>query len=959
MFRFRFLSEERFRQLANGGSDPGHRNNIRQPVRHRSTNLSPASTQPSGRKPTVVPSIYLSNCNHVLNKLDELFILTTNTALQLDIICLTETWLDANTPDSVCQLPDFHLYRKDRSTGLGGGVLCYVRNNIVAQRVERSADSDLAIDTFKINDFEVLWLILRPRLLPRPCSQLIVVTVYCPPWYEVGRKKALSKYITDELDRLARLHPNAGFVVVGDFNTLDTSFFARHHDFKQLVKGNTRGNKILDKIFTNCYTFFSEAEICAPLGRSDHNSVMIRSTSEKREPVGSKIVIKRNFSNAAYEYIERDLCVTNWSTMYRMPDCQSQANFFYETVCSVVDKYAPTQEIVFKNNDKPWVTPKFKDIVNQRNAAFAVGDRELYNKLRNQVNRLGMELRRNFFNRKVDSLKNQNSRKWWSEIKSISGFNNKCKSDYANVVVDGKQADEQLIAELSSRLLIAVNNKIPALSLDTLAALRDRLEECPVDFVISEFEVYQVMSKLSKFKASLCDSIDNNLLRVLAPTLSGPVCALINSSIRQGLIPEQWKLSRVSLIPKVNPVKNLESDLRPISITCPISKVAEFFIDQFFEQHFDKYLDDDQYGCTRGRSTLYALIQLTHILFDASDNSQNIIRVLFVDFRKAFEMIDHTVLCRKFDEYNFPPHLSLWMLSFLSCRRQFVKVGDSVSEIKWSHAGAPQGTRAGPNVFKLLINDLCFELPTIKYVDDVSVASVSSDPNNENLHNALGVLDVWSNKNGMLINTDKTKEMIVYFGRNYSDRDFKVLTCGGRHIERVDVFKLLGVMISSDLTWKAHVSFIISKACRRLFVIYQLVRAGIGVADVISVYCSLIRSVLEYCSPVWHCGLTQGQSSEIESVQKRVLKIVFPDLSYNNALAKSGLEKLSFRREKLSIKTFNGIKSQSHVLNRLLVRKSIDERNMKTRDTYPYVLPLFKTDRAVRSLIWNGIKKRW
>ena len=89
-----------------------------------------------------------------------------------------------------------------------------------------------------------------------------------------------------------------------------------------------------------------------------------------------------------------------------------------------------------------------------------------------------------------------------------------------------------------------------------------------------------------------------------------------------------------------------------------------------------------------------------------------------------------------------------------------------------------------------------------------------------------------------------------------------------------------------------------------------------------------------------------------------MLKIVFPDLSYNNALDRSGLEKLSTRRERLSIKTFNDIKSPSHVLNRLLVCKSINEQYVKTRDTYPYVLPFFKTERATRSLIWSGIKKR-
>ena len=63
--------------------------------------------------------------------------------------------------------------------------------------------------------------------------------------------------------------------------------------------------------------------------------------------------------------------------------------------------------------------------------------------------------------------------------------------------------------------------------------------------------------------------------------------------------------------------------------------------------------------------------------------------------------------------------------------------------------------------------------------------------------------------------------------------------------------------------------------------------------DVIAVYCSLIRSILEYACPVWHCGLTKGQSDEIEGVQRRCLKILFPDLSYKDALQITGLELLS------------------------------------------------------------------
>jgi hypothetical protein len=204
---------------------------------------------------------------------------------------------------------------------MGGGVMCYVRDDICARRTEPIVDAKVDNDVYATSDFEVLWLILRPKVLPRPYSQLIVIVVYCPPWYEAGRKRALSKFLTAGIDFFARIHPCAIFSLVGDFNSLDTNFFTRHHDLRQLVKSNTRGNKILDKIFTNCYALYNNVEVCAPLGRSDHNSVVIRADSSERCVVGSKTVLKRDFNNEAYECIERDLNSVNWSLMYRMSNC--------------------------------------------------------------------------------------------------------------------------------------------------------------------------------------------------------------------------------------------------------------------------------------------------------------------------------------------------------------------------------------------------------------------------------------------------------------------------------------------------------------------------------------------------------------------------------------------------------------------------------------------------------------
>ncbi len=145
---------------------------------------------------TVLPTVFLTNCNHILNKFDELYILATDETHHLDIICLTETWLDDLTPDSLCYLPNFSIFRKDRTFGLGGGVMCYVRSDILAHSVQPIVNLGPTVDDSIFATFEILWLILRPKVLPRPCSRLILAIVYCPPWFEASRKRILVKYLT-------------------------------------------------------------------------------------------------------------------------------------------------------------------------------------------------------------------------------------------------------------------------------------------------------------------------------------------------------------------------------------------------------------------------------------------------------------------------------------------------------------------------------------------------------------------------------------------------------------------------------------------------------------------------------------------------------------------------------------------------------------------------------------------
>ena len=127
----------------------------------------------------------------------------------------------------------------------------------------------------------------------------------------------------------------------------------------------------------------------------------------------------------------------------------------------------------------------------------------------------------------------------------------------------------------------------------------------------------------------------------------------------------------------------------------------------------------------------------------------------------------------------------------------------------------------------------------------------------------------------MILNESKTKEMLIHFGKTKADDKVQPVKLNNVPIERVTSYKLLGVMFQNNLSWDAHVQFILTKVNKRFYCIRSLLHAKVVQSDAIIIYCSVIRSVLEYACPVWHPGLTRKQDKDIERVQKRALKLIF------------------------------------------------------------------------------------
>ena len=130
-------------------------------------------------------------------------------------------------------------------------------------------------------------------------------------------------------------------------------------------------------------------------------------------------------------------------------------------------------------------------------------------------------------------------------------------------------------------------------------------------------------------------------------------------------------------------------------------------------------------------------------------------------------------------------------------------------------------------------------------------------------------------------------------------------------------------------------------------------RAGLDSVDLLAFYGSVIRPVLEYACPVWHTSLAVADYAKIESIQRRAMRIIEPELSYEAACSKHHLEKTSFRRENLSRKFFTAIKSASHKLHHILPQPKSTRYSL--RNSSKLSVPKTNTNRFKNSLIPYGL----
>ena len=262
---------------------------------------------------------------------------------------------------------------------------------------------------------------------------------------------------------------------------------------------------------------------------------------------------------------------------------------------------------------------------------------------------------------------------------------------------------------------------------------------------------------------------------------------------------------------------------------------------------------------------------------DNSNSAKEGVHALFIDFRKAFALVDHGILLRKLAAMNVTKAFWLWIRSFLEDRNQQVKHAGTLSSIKPCPASVPQGSVMSLVLFNIHINDIESEIPerlsmnSCKYADDCTLDESVSQGSTSHMQMVPEAVQDWSTRNNMIINPKKTKDMWICFNTAIPEPD--PLLIGSEVVERVKSHRLLGVWHQNNLKFKLHVESIIKKANKCLYSLRECRRANVPLEVGITCYKSRIRPILEYAAPIWS-GLPQYLIDEIESIQNRCMKIL-------------------------------------------------------------------------------------
>lgn len=258
-------------------------------------------------------------------------------------------------------------------------------------------------------------------------------------------------------------------------------------------------------------------------------------------------------------------------------------------------------------------------------------------------------------------------------------------------------------------------------------------------------------------------------------------------------------------------------------------------------------ISTNQHGFFNGRSTTTNLLEFTSTTIKSVEQGKQM-DVVYTDFSKAFDLINHRIVMKKLENFGVHSSLLSWIGSYLANRSMAVRIGNHCSRAFHPNSGVPQGSHLGPLLFLIFINDITDSFNSVHYqlyADDMKLyMPITSIVDCVNFQADLNRLDSWCKNNQLFLNIDKCKVMSFHRGKPSFKFDYCI---NNRKLQRVNSMLDLGVLFDTKLSFNDHISLKISKAKAMLGFIKRISSEFDDIVALKSLYCAHVRSHLEYC----------------------------------------------------------------------------------------------------------------
>lgn len=843
--------------------------------------------------------IYYQNVRGLRTKLDDLYL--TSFDCDFDVIMMTETGLDDSIHSTQAFGQSFNVYRCDRGPSNSdkhcfGGVLIAVS--------ERHSSSGFVSN--------------NGRRLEQVCvsanvrgTRFLMCNVYIPP--DKSRDAdLLEEHIATVREICDYASPGDIVLVCGDYNqphiawAKDDSGTIRFvsssqlspagtslvdgMDFLNLIQTNTQLNHLgrtLDLVFASDVSRVSvdaSEESLLPID-THHPPLNIRiniaTESTRFSPLTSNGAL--NYPKIDFDCLSAFLSDLDWNCIYDCTDINDMAFNFCNTICQWLNENVPLKK---KPLSPPWSTPLLRKLKRERNkwqrhlrshkTTFAKSN---FKRVSNDYKKMNAELYKSHVLRVQFGLR-RDPKSFWRFVNS----KRKSSSVPSNVIYEGQESvNESEACDFFAKHFASVF-QLPS-SGDQAERAASRVTPDAVDldtFEISSDMIVEASKKLKNSFAPGPDGIPAVVFRRCISAVAEPLSFIFRQSFEQGEFPTIWKTSYMFPVHKSGDKKDVKN-YRGITSLSTASKLFEIIVSDRLMRASKAYISSDQHGFIPGRSVATNLLDLTTTCLTAMEERMQV-DVIYTDLKAAFDKIDHKVLICKLSRLGISNRLLAWFSSYLTDRKLCVKHGAYVSAPFVASSGVPQGSNLGPLLFVIFFNDAASTLGfkcKLVYADDLKIYMVvRSIEDCLRLQTLLNMFAQWCEENKLVISVPKCQVMTFYRSKDPIMFDYHI---NGSILKRVDEVTDLGIILDRQLSFQSHYASIISKANRQLGFVFKIAKDFTDPHCLKSLYCSLVRPILENASVVW-APHDVTWNLRIERVQKRFVRLALRSLPWRDPL---------------------------------------------------------------------------